>query len=957
MKSLFRRSKKGQDDNEPKEVDAPPDHEGSSQSSGGRFSRKSRKSHSAVPAPASEIENSRAASFRKSQGQLSQATSEWGAGVFPGDPNYKGPDSINEDIAQDAPGPKKVEGQMSAEAKFMAYYQQKQGQKEPAPAPVPAPVAALSGDHLAEAAQEDEREQAREIARQEQRKVRENAEQLSKERREALLPAQKVDEASSAASTPKSEPMVEPAVDADEARKQRARQAVEDRKRKAREAVEARKSKAKEAAVNKEREAQGLPPIDKQAEDEEARRKVEKEAARKAHEAALAEQNQAVVEEEEAKRKEQEAQEDRLEKEKEEAARKVEEERVLSENQLARELLRDEQFAAKLAEEKKLADRKLEEEHARIEAVLAEEKRIADEKLRIEQERSQAALEEEKRMVDEQAFAIKALEDLKHQEAAEKEHNRLAKIHAAEKEREMFSMEKMAEMMNRGGRPAPAPEGAMVDGGDEDSDSGHSDSDDDSGGDDEPRRSKQSKPKQQAAPPQQQHIDPSNPFAAMAAMHDIQQAHAEPKAQDPPEPQARVRPKMPTGILDVEKGEAYDGASQDYATSYGDGGAQSGASPFDASLIDESEGDLSALLDREMDDSLDAALGLGNSVGSPKNGKSSFAKPDNEPKAKSTTSRRAKSDYPSKPVTGLRFFKPAGLRFFKPKTTEKSNGARTSLPSGQTAASAAPKKLAPTKLAPPKKKPTPPRPSPKKRAPPRVVVASPPKPGSPKKVAPPKVVSPLEPSRPPSSTPRQPNRDAFAFTPARPQTAVSFGNKRTGAETPSSFAKSPANSGRYSRSVTHKSPRHYPTSPARSTFSTMSACSDDAVDHLARSPHIPLGVDESAGPVCDNPYVAKLHETRGFCQVCIYHLTDSDKMTFEKNGRHLCVSVAYGGCLDCQVFPPKDEDDEPVRLCRKCFFDTHKLHKAKEEAFGGTGAMAGTVSSPRNRGLSSNIRR
>jgi hypothetical protein len=127
----------------------------------------------------------------------------------------------------------------------------------------------------------------------------------------------------------------------------------------------------------------------------------------------------------------------------------------------------------------------------------------------------------------------------------------------------------------------------------------------------------------------------------------------------------------------------------------------------------------------------------------------------------------------------------------------------------------------------------------------------------------------------------------------------------------------------------------------------MTASADDGVGKLARSPHMPLGADESAGPVCDNPFLAKLHETRGFCQVCIYHLTGSDKMLFEKNGRHLCVNVAYGGCLDCQVFPPEDEDDDPVRLCRKCFFDTHKLHKTKEEAFGGTGSMAGTVSSPR----------
>jgi hypothetical protein len=934
MKSLFRRSKKEQGDDEPEDMDA----------------RKSRKSRSRGSA-AQDEENPTAGSFSKSKGQLSQAKSEWGVGAFPGDPNTEGPPRIDEDINKAASGPKQVQGQMTAEAKFMAYYQQKQAQNSTSaePAPAPAPVATLSGDHLAEAAeafQEDEhqqeRERAREKARLEQRKVRESAEQQSKERREALLQSQKASEMSSSAATPKSEPLVEPAGDADELRKQRARQAVEDRKKKAREAVEARKAKAKQAVVNKEREAQGLPPTDNQAEEEEAKGKQEK------------------------------AEEERSEKEqKEQAARKAEEERV------SRKLREDEQFAAELVEKQKLANRKLEEEHARVQAVLVEEERMADEKLRIEQGRAQAALEEEKRMAEEQAFAIKALEELKHQEALEKEKaeeeafaikaleelthqeatevekDRLAKVQAAEKERAMFSMEKMAEMMNRGGRPAP--EGGMVDG-------------DDHGGD------STSKYSSSDAPPQQQQIDPNNSFAAMP----IQQARAASKAQAPPMPraapnaqappksQARAPPKMPTGTLNVGKGESYDGVPQDDARSHGDGGSQSGASPHDVSITDgtsqSSEGDLSALLDKEMDDSLDAALqdGLGNSGGSQKIGKSSFAKPDSNPKTKSTVSRRAKSDHPSKPVTGL--------RFFKPKTTGKSNGPRTR---GQPAASAAPEKLAPTPTKPASRKPTPPP----------VVLASPPKPAStkkatlppvinspPRKAAPPKVVSPPKPSRPSSTTsrsapkpilttPRQPNRDAF--TPTQTPTAVRFGQKAptTGSETPSSFAKSPANSGRYSRSSMHKSPRHYPTSPARSTFSAMSACSDDGVDHLGRSPHMPLGVDESAGPVCDNPYLAKLHQTRGFCQVCIYHLTDSEKMDFEKNGRHLCVSEAYGGCLDCQVFPPEDEDDAPVRLCRKCFFDTHKLHKAKQEAFGGAGAMTGMVSSSKFKGSPSKIRR
>jgi len=64
--------------------------------------------------------------------------------------------------------------------------------------------------------------------------------------------------------------------------------------------------------------------------------------------------------------------------------------------------------------------------------------------------------------------------------------------------------------------------------------------------------------------------------------------------------------------------------------------------------------------------------------------------------------------------------------------------------------------------------------------------------------------------------------------------------------------------------------------------------------------------------------------------------------------------MTQGGCIDCQVFPSQEGED-PVRLCKGCFFATHKLRAKEEEAFAGIGALAGANQkspnrrSPRNR--------
>ncbi|KAG7351921.1 DnaJ domain containing protein [Nitzschia inconspicua] len=132
------------------------------------------------------------------------------------------------------------------------------------------------------------------------------------------------------------------------------------------------------------------------------------------------------------------------------------------------------------------------------------------------------------------------------------------------------------------------------------------------------------------------------------------------------------------------------------------------------------------------------------------------------------------------------------------------------------------------------------------------------------------------------------------------------------------------------------STRVFPKSPARSIDSTGSVCS---VDRIPRSPFIPSSGDDDV-PICDNLFIPHLHTHRGGCQVCIFKLSQEEKEKYDKAGRHIRVACTFGGCVDCQVFPSGEEED-PVRLCKQCFFDTHIVRPREREAFSGNGALIG----------------
>eukprot|EP00934_Nitzschia_sp_Nitz4_P006052 Nitzschia sp. Nitz4//scaffold2_size372955//284221//286248//NITZ4_000455-RA/size372955-processed-gene-0.532-mRNA-1//-1//CDS//3329546874//6042//frame0 len=86
--------------------------------------------------------------------------------------------------------------------------------------------------------------------------------------------------------------------------------------------------------------------------------------------------------------------------------------------------------------------------------------------------------------------------------------------------------------------------------------------------------------------------------------------------------------------------------------------------------------------------------------------------------------------------------------------------------------------------------------------------------------------------------------------------------------------------------------------------------------------------------VCSSRYIPNLHSSRDGCERCLYWASEEEKAKFAAEGHHLRIMRVRGGCdRNCTIFPRKD-DEYPVRLCKKCFFDTHrKPDLTMEEGF------------------------
>jgi hypothetical protein len=77
---------------------------------------------------------------------------------------------------------------------------------------------------------------------------------------------------------------------------------------------------------------------------------------------------------------------------------------------------------------------------------------------------------------------------------------------------------------------------------------------------------------------------------------------------------------------------------------------------------------------------------------------------------------------------------------------------------------------------------------------------------------------------------------------------------------------------------------------------------------------------------CASKYQINLHALRGACELCYHHLNSAEKADADAKGYHIRVVMCRGGCdHDCQVFPrDSTKGESPVRLCRTCFFNTHR---------------------------------
>jgi len=125
-------------------------------------------------------------------------------------------------------------------------------------------------------------------------------------------------------------------------------------------------------------------------------------------------------------------------------------------------------------------------------------------------------------------------------------------------------------------------------------------------------------------------------------------------------------------------------------------------------------------------------------------------------------------------------------------------------------------------------------------------------------------------------------------------------------------------------------------SSVKSTPSSNGAKKNRSVSTQACKSNSPASVYSSSSPayvyrrpnataekICDKHWIIDLHGTRSGCERCLSLSSPEDRRKFAAEGRHYRINRVRGGCArSCKIFP-RAENDQPVRLCRKCFYDTH----------------------------------
>lgn len=87
---------------------------------------------------------------------------------------------------------------------------------------------------------------------------------------------------------------------------------------------------------------------------------------------------------------------------------------------------------------------------------------------------------------------------------------------------------------------------------------------------------------------------------------------------------------------------------------------------------------------------------------------------------------------------------------------------------------------------------------------------------------------------------------------------------------------------------------------------------------------LPRMLSPRDGPRCPTRYNPELHGSKGACERCLELSSDDEKEKFQITGHHIRIMIVSGGCdRSCLLFP-RDDTQPPVRLCKKCYFDTHR---------------------------------
>lgn len=150
---------------------------------------------------------------------------------------------------------------------------------------------------------------------------------------------------------------------------------------------------------------------------------------------------------------------------------------------------------------------------------------------------------------------------------------------------------------------------------------------------------------------------------------------------------------------------------------------------------------------------------------------------------------------------------------------------------------------------------------------------------------------------------------------------------RSSARTPNSAVKR-SGKGNITRTQVARTPSPVGVKKNKTPSAKTPKSTTSSRNYFSPSPApINRGRNAKAHIVCDKHWIVDLHGFRSGCERCLNLASPEVRQKFEAEGHHYRINRVRGGCTrSCKLFP-RTEKDQPVRLCRKCFYDTHYFGK------------------------------